>query len=209
VIDPVALRRLRHDRGLSQRRLAAAIGVDPLTVKRLEDGADPGDLPLRILQRIADTLGATPALLLSGGIGPPEPNDLTARIGGALLEHGRTTRAALATALATEPSQVTQCIRALDTTLGEVGMAVAGHADEVWLVPIRPSRVATSPERSLSIREARLLRRIQRGEDVRRSLSKCDRQFTVPALLRRGLASDEDALLQVAPEVSLSIRWQG
>jgi transcriptional regulator with XRE-family HTH domain len=64
VIDASALRRARHDRGLSQRQLAKAIGVDPLTVQRLEAGADPGDLPLRVLARITEALAVAPAELL-------------------------------------------------------------------------------------------------------------------------------------------------
>lgn len=41
----------------------------------------------------------------------------------------------------------------------------------------------------LSIAQARLLRRIQRGEDVRRSLSATERELTLPSLARRGLVS--------------------
>jgi hypothetical protein len=41
----------------------------------------------------------------------------------------------------------------------------------------------------LSITQARLLRRIQRGDDVRRSLSANERELTLPSLVRRGLVS--------------------
>src|SRR4051812_39888413 len=46
--------------------------------------------------------------------------------------------------------------------------------------------------RPLTLTEARLLRRIHRGEDVRRSLTKSDRELVLPALLRRDLVGDGD-----------------
>jgi transcriptional regulator with XRE-family HTH domain len=98
VIDPDALRRIRTDRGLSQRRLAAAIGVDPLTVKRLEDGADPGDLPLRVLEQLAGCL-AVPVQDLLRARTAGATGDLTQATGAALLAHGRTTITRLACAL--------------------------------------------------------------------------------------------------------------
>ncbi|WP_309232912.1 helix-turn-helix transcriptional regulator [Blastococcus sp. TML/C7B] len=94
-----AVRRLRTDRGLSQRRLAAAIGVDPLTVKRLEAGADPGDLPLRVIERLAHTLAAPLQDLLLPQHRAGEDTQLGPAVGAALLAHGRTTVTALATAL--------------------------------------------------------------------------------------------------------------
>jgi transcriptional regulator with XRE-family HTH domain len=207
VIDPVALRMLRHDRGLSQRRLAAAIGVDPLTVKRVESGADPGDWPLRILARLAVTLGVAPSQLLEQAASDvPGGDGLAARVGGALLEHHRTTLAALATTLDADICEIRAAVASLDAQLRPAGMSLARHADEVWLVPLTPTRQPTAPERPLSISEARLLRRIHRGEDVRRSLSDPDRQFILPALLRRRLVDDAQPELSATADVTYSLR---
>jgi transcriptional regulator with XRE-family HTH domain len=206
VIDPVALRKLRHDRGLSQRRLAAVIGVDPLTVKRVECGANPGDWPLRILARLAETLGVAPSQLLQQVAPDVERCDgLARRVGGALLERDRTTLAALATMLDVDISDIRQAVASLDAHLRPAGMSLARHADEVWLVPLTPTRRTTAPERPLSVSEARLLRRIHRGEDVRRNLSQSDRKFTLPALLRGGLIDDSTVVVKPTRETEASL----
>lgn len=49
-----------------------------------------------------------------------------------------------------------------------------------------PSEVSMD---ELSIAQARLLRRIQRGDDVRRSLSSTERGLTLPSLVHRRLVS--------------------
>jgi DNA-binding XRE family transcriptional regulator len=143
---PHALRRLRTDRGLSQRRLAPAIGVDPLTVKRLEDGAYAGDLPLHVVGRLVRTLAAPVGRLLrqqettAAGV-----DHLTAVAGAALLAHGRTTVTNLATALGATVDDVTAAVTAVDAHLAGAGMSVARHHDDVWLVPLVPRRTPWPP----------------------------------------------------------------
>ncbi|WP_236830115.1 helix-turn-helix domain-containing protein [Blastococcus sp. KM273128] len=205
MIDPDGLRRLRTDRGLSQRRLATAIGVDPLTVKRLEDGADAGDLPLRVLERLSHVLGAPGGQLLRQDEVTDDSVDLTAAVGAALLGHGRTTITTLAAALNATVDEVSAAITALESRLSAAGMAVARHHDEVWLVPHVPTPDAVAAARPLTLAEARLLRRIHRGEDVRRKLSKPDREFILPALLRRGLVVDHGGGPQVTATTAASL----
>lgn len=205
MIDPDALRRIRTDRGLSQRRLATAIGVDPLTVKRLEDGADPGDLPLRVLERLARALAVPVQTLLRQHQETDDGGDLTAPVGTALLAHGRTTVSNLATALSATVDDVAATVVALDRKLTAVGMAVARHHDEVWLVPGVPTPGAVAADRPLNLAQARLLRRIHRGEDIRRVLSKRDRELVLPALQRRGLVEDHGEGPVVAAHVAASL----
>jgi transcriptional regulator with XRE-family HTH domain len=205
VIDPDALRRLRTDRGLSQRRLAAAIGVDPLTVKRLEDGADAGDLPLRVLERLSHVLGAPVGHLLRQDEATDDSVDLTAAVGAALLGHGRTTITTLAAALDSTVDEVSAAVTALESRLSAAGMAVARHHDEVWLVPVVPTPDTLAAARPLTLAEARLLRRIHRGEDVRRKLTRPDREFILPALQRRGVVVDEGDGPIPAPKVVASL----
>ena len=212
MIDPDALRRLRTDRGLSQRRLAAAIGVDPLTVKRLEDGADPGDLPLRVVERLTTTLGTDLQQLLQRTEEvATDRDDLAAAIGAALLAHGRTTITRLAAALSATSDQVIAAVSTLGTLLQHAGMSTARHHDELWLVPRTHTVVAMPHNRPLNIAEARLLRRIHRGEDVRRALSAVDRQVTLPALLRRQLVTDQGngPDLTETAELSLTVPCPG
>jgi len=84
-------------------------------------------------------------------------------------------------------------------------MTVARHHDEVWLVPHVPTPDAVAAARPLNLAEARLLRRIHRGEDVRRKLSKPDREFILPALQRRGLVVDHGDDPVPAPHVTASL----
>jgi transcriptional regulator with XRE-family HTH domain len=206
VIDPQALRHLRTDRGLSQRRLAATAGVDPQTIKRLEDGADDGALPLRIVERIADTLAAPVQDLLRQDKATDGGTELTAAVGAALLAHGRTTVGNLATALGATVENVASAVTELNAQLVGAGMSVARHHDEVWLVPRRRTPDAVAADRALTLAEARLLRRIHRGEDVRRVLSKPDREFILPALLRRGIVVDDGDGPVLESHVAASLR---
>jgi transcriptional regulator with XRE-family HTH domain len=58
------LRRLREERGLSQEALALDAGMDPAEVRRIEAcKRDPG---VRVLARLAQALGCSPAHLLAG-----------------------------------------------------------------------------------------------------------------------------------------------
>ncbi|MGK5111667.1 helix-turn-helix domain-containing protein [Geodermatophilus sp. CPCC 205506] len=205
MIDPHAVRRLRTDRGLSQRRLAAAIGVDPLTVKRLEDGADAGDLPLRVVERLARALAAPVGQLLRHDEATDDGADLTAAVGAALVTHGRTTLTTLATALDATLDDVSAAVTALNVQLSAAGMSVARHHDDVWLVPLVRTPDAVAAARPLNLAEARLLRRIHRGEDVRRKLSGADRRFILPALLRRGLVVDHGDGPVLAPHATASL----
>jgi transcriptional regulator with XRE-family HTH domain len=51
--------------GDSQRSLAKTAGLNPLGIKRIEDGADASRLPLAIVRRIAQALGLTIDQLLA------------------------------------------------------------------------------------------------------------------------------------------------
>jgi transcriptional regulator with XRE-family HTH domain len=203
-MDPDALRRIRTDRGLSQRRLAAAAGVDPLTVKRIEGGADAGDLPLRVLEQLAHCL-AVPVPDLFRTRAAAAPDDLVQAVGAALLAHGRTTVTRLASALSTTVDDLATAVAGLDAYLDVAGMSVARHHDEIWLVPSVDTEKSAPADRPLTVAEARLLRRIHRGEDVRRKLTRPDRELILPALQRRGLVVDHGDGPAPAPHVAASL----
>lgn len=92
----------------------------------------------------------------------------------------RTTVSNLATALSATVDDVASAVTALEARLTGAGMSVARHHDEVWLVPRGRTPEAVAANKPLTFAEARLLRRIHRGEDVRRLLSEPDREFTPP-----------------------------
>lgn len=119
MISPDTLRLHRTLAGLSQRALARAAGISPIGIKRIEDGADAGRLPLAVVKRIADAIDLTIDQLLE------------------------------------EPA--------------------AGG-----------SRDALAEPTPLNHQQAKLLRRLQRGEDITRRLSRPERELTIPAMIRHG-----------------------
>jgi hypothetical protein len=133
------------------------------------------------------------------------PDDLVQAVGAALLAHGRTTITCLAGALSVTVDDVAAAVAGLHAHLAAAGMSVARHHDEVWLVPLVDTAKTAPADRPLTLAEARLLRRIHRGEDVRRKLSKPGREFIFPALQRRGLVVDRGDGPAVAPHVATSL----
>lgn len=64
---------------------------------------------------------------------------------------------------------------------------------------------AAAPPAPLDVNQARLLRRLHRGEDVRRHLSNVDRELTLPSLLRAGLARHAHHHLALRSDVTDSL----
>jgi transcriptional regulator with XRE-family HTH domain len=205
MIDGAKLAHLRYDRGLAQRKLAAAAGVDALTIKRLEDGADGGELPLRVVLRIAQALGVTVGDLL--GEIQHRANDETEAVGAALIAHGPISVADLSETTELELSLVERAHDELAVRLKGTGVAVARQGRQAKLVPtITPKVRCHHPARELDVNQARLLRRIHRGEDVRRALSRTERELVLPSLLRSGLVEivDGHVLLAVVAQQGLA-----
>lgn len=126
MIDAHLVLQQRTRKGLSQRQLAKHAGVNPMTIQRLEHGADTSALTLAVVGRLAAALDLEPAdLLLSRRQNYDHPDD----------------------------------------------QAPARDLD------VRP----------LDHNAARLLRRIHRGEDIRRTMSRAQREITLPELINRGL----------------------
>jgi transcriptional regulator with XRE-family HTH domain len=123
VINADALSHARTRCGLSQRRLAQLIGLNYQVIRRLEAGGGDGNLLIRDLQRLCDTLGVHPVSLLA------------------------------------EPTN-----------------------------PL-PAQIAEEQGLELDLAQARLLRRIQRADNVRRNLRADDQQLILPVLLKLHLAT--------------------
>jgi transcriptional regulator with XRE-family HTH domain len=207
VINADLLRELRLDRGLSQRKLAASAGVDALTIKRLEGGANPDDVTLRVLGKLADALGVRSADLLNHTRNETSANaiDAVGTIGSALAAGGRSTRTGLSRTAVIAPEEVDEVLADLAVRLEPLGIAVARHGDEVWLAPQTAAAATGERHRPLDVNQARLLRRIHRGEDVRRCLNRVQRTMILPSLLRLGLVEHTPTGLTAANIVAKSL----
>lgn len=62
-IDTKKIQRARAIRGWTKRRLAAAVGVDPATIARIERGLTQNP---ETIKKVADTLGLSMEELLGG-----------------------------------------------------------------------------------------------------------------------------------------------
>lgn len=141
MINPSTLRHRRTLAGLSQRGLARVAGLGPLGIKRIEDGADAGRLPLAVVGRIADAVGVTINQLLAE---PPNPTS---------------------------------------------------SASDVGLAEPQP----------LTYHQAKLLRRLQRGEDIIRRLTGTDRELTIPSMLKAGLVDTTATGILCSDNVTASL----
>lgn len=144
MIDGDVLLARRTDRGLSQRQLGKLVGVNGMTIHRIEHGSDSSELPLAVLGRLADALDVDAGDLLLGR--------------------------------------------------REAGFAAAA-----------PPRSDLDPT-PLDRNAARLLRRIHRGDDIRRTMSRADREITLPALINRRLVHMAPDGAVVTASVSRSLR---
>lgn len=89
---------------------------------------------------------------------------------------------------------------ALDVEIGDL-IAAPGRSNAV---AIAPSAAVGSVE-ILDVNQARLLRRIHLGDDVRRRLRKVDRELTLPNLLRDGLVGLDRGIPRLAARTSASL----
>lgn len=166
MLDTNLIVRRRHELGLSQRHVARQLGVTSVTVVALEAGTNHDDLPLRLVQRLADTLACDVASLLAsaGPAGATDPPDGCVSQAGALL------------ASADEPVDVDTLAEALEYTLAETrvrldaldgelracGLRVGEQAGQVSIVADTARRPPTTFERLL------------RGQHTRRGMTATD-----------------------------------
>jgi transcriptional regulator with XRE-family HTH domain len=197
LIDSGRLRHLRLDRGLTQRKLAAACGVDPLTIHRLEHDGDAGDLPLRVVQQLATALGTDFNDLLDVPANSATEGDIVRRLGTALFSQHHVADTELADALGITLEVLNGGLAALAAAASTVGMTLLRNDGRTWLAPQQDQAAPTAPARSLTTAEARLLRRIHRGVDVRRGMTRTERQTVLPALLRLGILEATDTGLRL------------
>lgn len=62
------LRHLRTDRGVTQKQLSAACGIDQSAISRIENGKQ--EVSVRQLLKLAEALAVEPAALLADAPGP-------------------------------------------------------------------------------------------------------------------------------------------
>jgi hypothetical protein len=147
------------------------------------------DLPLRVLDALATALGVAGSDLLKTGAGTDEQPDLPTRLGSLLatVNTERASVAALVDATGADDRTICAALHELADGLRSVGISLARQGDQVWLSPRHAAPLAVERVSSLDLNQARLLRRIHRGEDVLRKLTCLEREVTLPQLLRAGV----------------------
>ena len=90
---------------------------------------------------------------------------------------------------------------ALDTSIDQLLDAPDAAARPVAVDPVD----AFKPPVQLDANQARLLRRLHRGDDRRRTLTKADRALTLPALLRSGVITQDTDHPTLAPAVHTAL----
>jgi transcriptional regulator with XRE-family HTH domain len=206
MINAHALRTLRYDRGLSQRQLAVGAGVNPGTIIRLERGADGGELPLRVASRLASELGTGIGELTSAGAGANVSAEHLTRAVGAAAAGGKASVEELAATTQSTREAVDRAIDEASAALRPFGIGIARDGDAFWIVPAAPAMVLTTI-RTMQPSAARLLKKIEHGLDVRRSLTRQEREVSLPWLIRTGLVKVGPTRLELteAAEVSLLV----
>lgn len=130
VLDSVGIRNLRLSRGIAQRQLAMAAGVDIATIRRLETTglSDTSTFSVAQLVRIADHLAVDIGHLFRPS--PTEPADRppladTQLLGAILFDLGASTKTkAVSDVLGWDSTEVHQVADALDDLLRPVGMTL-------------------------------------------------------------------------------------
>lgn len=93
-----------------------------------------------------------------------------------------------------------------------IAQALGLTIDQLLAPPEPPQATREQPlpdPGPLTYQQARLLRRIHRGEDVRRSLTKTDRELTLPSMMREGLVHATTAGIRCSEVVTGSLAHPG
>lgn len=126
LLDGARIRTLRHAAGLSARELARRLGVSPTSIAHLETGTNHGELPLRLLAELAQTLAVSPSELLTRSDDhPPHPAEDDRTVEAALLIAGApTSTRELADALGWSLARIRAAIDRLHARLVHTGLRV-------------------------------------------------------------------------------------
>lgn len=135
---------------------------------------------------------------------PLADHDAVVTVGALVMASYRADVTALARETGRTLDDVLALLGELDTRLATAGLRLARHADAVWLEPATSSGPCTG-DGPLDRSRAVLLRRIHRGEDVRRRLSRPQRQFIRPWLHNTGLINWDGPKDAVSAEVAFSL----
>jgi transcriptional regulator with XRE-family HTH domain len=129
LLDGKRIRRLRHARGYSVRRLARHLGVSATTITNLELGLNHAEVALRLVTDLARLLGVEPGELF------PRPVDQLAALtrddqaveAALAITNSATTTTDLADALGWDLARVKAALRALEHRQASSGIRLHDH----------------------------------------------------------------------------------
>ncbi len=213
LLDTAAVHRLRVQAGYSVRRLARALGTSATTIRGIEDGSNHHQLPLSLIDRLANALGTTtPELFPRPTAVPALPGDDDRTIETALHSlDGIVAISDLARALGWSLDRTRAALEALDTRLHGTGSRL--HRNAWQQCALRPAAEHLSIDqqhalqrigprrRGLTNTTARVLMASARGEiddHWFRTASNAD-CVALQALLKQGAVITRPGKSQIVP----------
>jgi transcriptional regulator with XRE-family HTH domain len=129
LLDGKRIRRLRHARGYSVRRLARHLGVSATTITNLELGLNHAEVALRLVTDLASLLCVEPGELFARAADQPAAltRDDQAIEAALTITNCATTTTDLADALGWDLARVRAALRALEHRQGSSGIRVRDH----------------------------------------------------------------------------------
>jgi transcriptional regulator with XRE-family HTH domain len=203
ILDRELIARRRADLCLSQRMLANQLGVTSPTIASLERGDNHGDLPLRLLVRLAEALAVAVTSLFCNDRSrqADDDRDDSAAVGALLFETKVLTPIdALCDALDWPLERVRRAVEALDAELPAVGLRLQSRGGSVAIRrAVEPASAAHVQQllrlhvlrNGVGLAEARVLYRIMKGT-LPRELSNAD-AVALRTLANAGLIELADA----------------
>ena len=162
MLDIDLIVRRRHELGLSQRHVARQLGVTPVTVVALENGTNHGDLPLRLIARLADALACDITDLVDrprphgDDRDDPDDGDPVAKVGSLLAStDGVVAVETLADSIGGTLARTTELLDELDQRLRSCGLRLHRARAGVQLVADPAHRQPAALQQLLRGQQAR------------------------------------------------------
>lgn len=202
LLDTDTIIRRQQNLRISQRQLAATLGVALTVIARLEDGTNHDDLPLHLVLRLADALAVRPEQILEDQPDPEPDEKSDSKTVGAMLAQTDTLTptTAIAEALGWTLARTERALAQLADDLPDVGLKLHRLRGQVKLVPNNDATTPRDVEDLVRLHhardgmnrtEAQVLRTVLQGGDSR-SLQGNSQQVALGRLRNAGYITRDE-----------------